>query len=43
MENKRIGCVNRDKNSCYNMKKIFDSYLLTGDRPEKYCRDYKFE
>ena len=43
MENKRIGCVNRDKNSCYNMKKIFDSYLLTGDRLEKYCRDYKFE
>jgi len=43
MENKRIGCINRDKNSCYNMKKIFDSYLLTGDRPEKYCRDYKFE
>jgi len=43
MENKRIGCVNRDKNSCYNIKKIFDSYLTTGKRPEKYCRDYKLE
>jgi hypothetical protein len=42
MENGRLGCINRDRNACYNMKKIFE-YFLENDkaRPEKYCRSRK--
>ena len=43
MENQRKGCLNRDKNGCKNMQKIFNSYMETGLRPEKYRRDYKFQ
>ena len=43
MENQRTGCLNRDKNACKNMQKIFNSYMATGHRPEKYRRDYNFE
>ena len=35
MENKRKGCK--------NIQKVFNHYLETGDRPEKYKRDYKFQ
>ena len=35
MENNRKGCINRDYNGCQNMKKIFDYYMRTGDRPPK--------
>ena len=38
MENTRIGCINRDKNGCKNIQKVFNSYMLTGERPEKYRR-----
>ena len=38
MENKRLGCINRDKNSCKNIKKIFDYFIKTGDRPDVYKR-----
>lgn len=41
MENKRIGCINRDNNSVNNMIKIVKYYLENKDRPEKYKRDYK--
>ena len=43
MENKRIGCINRDKNGCKNIQKIFNSYIETGERPEKYRREYKIQ
>ena len=36
MENNRYGCINRDKNSNYNMRKIFNHYLNTGCRLENY-------
>lgn len=43
MENQRRGCINRDRNSCRNMKKIFDYYLQNHSRPEKYRRDTKIK
>ena len=43
MENNRKGCINRDKNGCKNIQKVFISYMLTGERPEKYRREYKFQ
>ena len=41
MENNRKGCINRDKNGCKNIQKIFNSYIETGERPEKYRREIK--
>ena len=43
MENKRMGCINRDKNGCKNIQKVFKSYTETGMRPEKYRREYKLK
>jgi hypothetical protein len=43
MENNRKGCINRDKNGCKNIQKVFNSYIETGERPEKYRREYKFQ
>ena len=43
MENTRMGCINRDKNGCFNIQKIFNSYIETGERPEKYRREYKIQ
>ena len=40
MENKRIGCINRDINGCKNIQKIFNHYILYNERPEKYKRGY---
>ena len=37
------GCINRDKNGCNNIQKVFKSYIETGERPEKYKREYKFQ
>jgi len=42
MENKRLGCINRDKNGCKNIQKVFKCYMESGERPEKYRREYKF-
>ena len=42
MVNNRVGCINRDKNGCLNMQKIFKSYMETGERPERYRRGYNF-
>uniref|UniRef100_A0A6C0DJT6 Uncharacterized protein n=1 Tax=viral metagenome TaxID=1070528 RepID=A0A6C0DJT6_9ZZZZ len=38
MENNRKGCINRDKNGCKNIQKVFNFYMETGERPEKYRR-----
>ena len=38
MENKRMGCINRDKNSVQNMKKITYEWLYNRVRPSKYKR-----
>jgi hypothetical protein len=43
MENNRNGCINRDKNGCKNIQKVFNSYMETGERPEKYKREYKIQ
>jgi hypothetical protein len=41
MENNRKGCINRDKNGCKNIQKVFNYYMETGKRPEKYRREYE--
>ena len=33
MENKRTGCINRDKNSCFNMIKIVNEWIMNKKRP----------
>jgi hypothetical protein len=38
-----MGCINRDKNSCRNIQKIFNMYMETGERPVKYQRNYKID
>ena len=43
MENKRMGCINRDYNAVNNYKKITEYYLDHKDRPEKYKKSYKFD
>ena len=43
MENKRKGCINRDKNGCKNIQKIFNNYMETGERPVKYRRYYTLQ
>ena len=43
MENNRLGCINRDKNSVKNMAKLTRYYLKNKSRPEKYCRGYDLE
>ena len=43
MENNRKGCINRDRNGCRNIQKVFNSYMETGERPEKYRREYKIQ
>jgi hypothetical protein len=40
MENNRLGCINRDRNSCKNIKKLFDFYMETDNRPDRYKRGY---
>ena len=43
MENNRLGCINRDKNGCYNIKKLFYSYMNSGVIPEAYRRGFKID
>ena len=43
MENNRVGCINRDKNACQNIKKLFNSFIKTGTIPERYRRGFKLE
>ena len=40
MENNWNRCINRDYNGCLNIKKIFDSFMKDGTRPQRYCRGY---
>ena len=42
-ESNRLGCINRDRNACLNMKKIFQYFIQTGERPLKYRRGYDLE
>jgi hypothetical protein len=35
--------MNRDKNGCKNIEKVFKSYMETSERPEKYRREYKLQ
>jgi len=41
MENKRIGCINRDFNAVNNMKKIADYWFQNKSRPETFSRAIK--
>ena len=43
MENKRLGCINRDKNAVYNIRKLFNCYISGITPPEIYSRSYKLE
>ena len=43
MENQRLGCLDRDINGCQNIKKLFNSFIDTGDIPEVFKRSYKLE
>jgi hypothetical protein len=38
MENKRNGCINRDKNGCKNIQKVFNYYIEYEERPYRYKR-----
>ena len=38
--NKRIGCINRDWNAVYNMKKLTLNYLEKNERCECYIIDF---
>ena len=41
MENNRKGRIHRDKNGYRNIQKVFQTFMETGERPEKYRRGYK--
>ena len=41
MENGRVGCINRDKNSVRNMKTITQSLIAGNGRPERFQRSEK--
>lgn len=43
MDNKRMGCINRDKNGCKNIQKVFNSYMEKGEIPLRYRREYKLQ
>jgi hypothetical protein len=43
MENSRMGCINRDKNGCKNIQKLFKSYTETGEIPLPYRRGYNVQ
>jgi hypothetical protein len=43
MENKRTGCINRDKNSVNNMAKITEHFLEYKEIPEKYRRGFDLD
>ena len=43
MENKRMGCINRDSNAVNNMVKLVKYFLETGKRILRFRRDYDLE
>ncbi len=40
MENNRKDYINRDNNRCKNIQKVFNYYMETEERTEKYKREY---
>ncbi len=42
-ENKRKVCINRDRNSVYNMAKLTYHFLETGERLERYRRGFSLD
>ena len=40
--NQGLGCINRDSNGRQNIRKLFEYYLETGERPEKYRRGFQW-
>jgi hypothetical protein len=38
MENKRLGCIDRDRNACRNMVKLYDCHCSGRERPYRYRR-----
>ena len=43
MSNRRQGCINRDKNGVFNIRKLVNYFLKTGKRLHNYSRDVKPE
>ena len=43
MENSRKGCINRDYNGCINIRKLFNCYINSKSRPERYCRGFEIK
>ena len=43
LENNRLGCINRDRNGVYNIRKLVHHYLKTGERLSKYRRGTKLD
>jgi len=43
MENRRLGCINRDENSVNNMIKLVEHYLKYKDRPKIFKRETKIQ
>jgi len=42
-KNNGLGCISRDKNAVLNFKKIFDYYLETKGRPQRFCRGFDID
>jgi len=38
-ETNGLACINRDNNGCRNIRKLFNYYIATGERPYRYRRD----
>ena len=38
MENKRLGCIDRDINACMNIKMFVECYLQDKERPLRFRR-----
>lgn len=43
MENKRIGCINRDENAVKNMQKIVNCFIKDKSRPIKFRRNFDLD
>ena len=43
MENKRNGCINRDKNGCKNIQKVYNHHIIYNERPERYKRGFDLQ
>ena len=42
-KNNGLRCISRDKNAVFNFKKIFNFYLETKGRPQRFCRGYDID